>query len=315
MAANGGVAMGTSQTNGGVGDPLAKIREALDVVHSPYSTNDSRREAQSFLEDVKGHDEAPLQGYNLASDKSQLPVVRHYALSLLEHAIRYKWSSYSDEQAFALRNWVLELSQGISPQDPMYIRNKTAQLWVEVAKRCWGSEWLDMDAMLVQLWQQPNSPTHKELVMFVLETLSDEVFAGDDSVVAMREGILSKACVEVFTPTAVLVEAFPNRQPGPDVRHGHEGWLGRLSEFLANCLAARPAENEEAKGCAIKGFSVLFSLMPWAIPKAIASAECVSVMCDGLSSTVPEIQKVRRHLKHHYITSTCNLTCSSPGCP
>lgn len=293
MAANGGVAMGSSQSNGGAGDPLTKIREALDVVHSPYSTNDSRREAQSFLEEVKGHDEAPMRGYNLASDKSQQPVVRHYALSLLEHAIRYKWSSYSEEQALALRNWVLELSQGISRQDPTYIRNKTAQLWVEVAKRCWGAEWLDMDAMLVQLWQLPDSPTHKELVMFVLETLSDEVFAGDDSIVAMREGTLSKACVEVFTPTAVLVEAFPNRQPGPDVRHGHEGWLSRLSEFLASCLAARPAENDEVKACAIKGFSVLFSLMPWAIPKAIASAECVKVMCDGLSSTVPEIQKVR----------------------
>lgn len=292
MAANGGVALGDGQSNGGAGETLTKIREALDVVHSPFSANDARREAQSFLEDVKGLDEAPLQGYNLASDKSQQPVVRHYALSLLEHAIRYKWSSYSEEQAFALRNWVLELSQGISKQDPTYIRNKTAQLWVEVAKRCWGSEWLDMDAMLVQLWQQPDSPTHKELVMFVLETLSDEVFAGDDSVVAMREGILSKACVEVFTPTAVLVEAFPNRQPGPDVRHGPEGWLSRLTEFLASCLAAQPAENQEVKACAIKGFSVMFSLMPWAIPKAIASAECVRVMCEGLSSTVPEIQKV-----------------------
>lgn len=289
MAANGGQA-----NTGGVAETLTKIREALELVHAPFSTNEARRQAQSFLEQVKDYPEAPLQGYNLASDKSQPPVVRHYALSLLEHAIRYQWATYNEEQVIALRNWVLELSQSISRSDPTYIRNKTAQLWVEIAKRCWGAEWLDMDTMLVQLWQLPDSPVHKELVMFVLETLSDEVFAGDDSVVAMREGVLSKACVEVFTPTAVLVEAFPNRQAGPDVRCGQEGWLARISQFVDLCLSSGPKENEEIKTCAIKGLSVFLSLMPWAIPKAIASAECVRVMCTGLASTIPEIQKVHK---------------------
>ncbi|KAF1737078.1 Protein MSN5 [Beauveria bassiana] len=295
MAANGAAALGGS---GGAAEPMAKIREALDVVHSPFSNNNARRDAQNFLEDIKSHDEAPIQGYNLASDKSQAPVVRHYALSLLEHAIRYKWSGYTEEQALTLRNWVLELAQAVSRSDPAYLRNKTAQLWVEVAKRCWGGEWLDMDAMLVQLWEVPDSAVHKELVMFVLETLSDEVFAGDDSVVAMREGVLSKACVEVFTPTAVLVEAFPNRHPGPDVRCGHDGWLSRLSVLLGSCLAVSPVDNEEVKSCTVKGMSLMLSLMPWAIPKAIAAAGCVNYMCQGLSSTVPEIQKASLDALH-----------------
>ncbi|TQV98289.1 hypothetical protein V2A60_007956 [Cordyceps javanica] len=295
MAANGAGALGGS---GGAAEPMTKIREALDVVHSPFSNNNARRDAQNFLEEIKSHDEAPMQGYNLASDKAQPPVVRHYALSLLEHAIRYKWSGYNEEQALTLRNWVLELAQGVSRGDPAYLRNKTAQLWVEVAKRCWGSEWLDMDAMLVQLWEVPDSAVHKELVMFVLETLSDEVFAGDDSVVAMREGVLSKACVEVFTPTAVLVEAFPSRHPGPDVRSGHDGWLSRLSMLLGSCLAASPADNDEVKSCTIKGLSLMLSLMPWAIPKAIAAAGCVNYMCQGLSSTVPEIQKASLDALH-----------------
>ncbi|EGX96581.1 Armadillo-type fold domain containing protein [Cordyceps militaris CM01] len=296
MAANGaGGALGGS---GGATEAMAKIREALDVVHSPFSNNNARRDAQNFLEEIKSHDEAPMQGYNLASDRAQPPVVRHYALSLLEHAIRYKWSGYTEEQALTLRNWVLELAQAVSRVDPPYLRNKTAQLWVEVAKRCWGGEWLDMDAMLVQLWEVPDSAVHKELVMFVLETLSDEVFAGDDSVVAMREGVLSKACVEVFTPTAVLVEAFPNRHPGPDVRSGHDGWLSRLSVLLGSCLAASPADNDEVKSCTIKGLSLMLSLMPWAIPKAIASAGCVNYMCQGLSSTVPEIQKASLDALH-----------------
>ncbi|KAF4345767.1 MSN5 (multicopy supressor) [Fusarium beomiforme] len=283
----------SSMPSAGSGDSqvLAKIHQALEVVHSPYSSNDARRQAQDFLEEVKGFDEAPMQGYNLASDKSQSPVVRHYALSLLEHAIRYRWSTYTLEQTDALRQWVLSLGQAIAKEDPAYIRNKTAQLWVEVAKRCWGAEWMDMDSMLYQLWDIPDSPVHKELVMFVLENLSDEVFTGDDSVVAMREGVLSKACVEIFTPTAVLVEAFPNRQPGPPVRYGDDGWLSRLSRFLDYCLSQAPKDNEDVKMCIHKGLSVFLSLMPWAIPKAVSSARCVEVMCAGLASPQATIQK------------------------
>lgn len=293
MSANGGPApLGGNATNGSDGDVLNKIRQALEVVHSPYSTNEARRQAQSFLEEVKDVAEAPLQGYSLASDKAQSPVVRHYALSLLEHAIRHRWQTYNQEQADALRRWVIELAQAVSKDDPSYLRNKTAQLWVEVAKRSWGAEWMDMDAMLYQLWQVPDSSVHKELVMFVLETLSDEVFTGDDSVVAMREGVLSKACVEIFTPTAVLVESFPNRQPGPDVRYGHEGWLSRLSEFLDWCLNAAPKDNEDVKSCTLKGLSVFLSLMPWAIPKAVSTARCVDVMRVGLASPHISIQKV-----------------------
>lgn len=292
MAANGSSVPSTAAGNGGDSEVLAKIHQALEVVHSPFSTNDARRQAQAFLEEVKDIAEAPMQGYSLASDKAQSPVVRHYALSLLEHAIRYRWNSYTQEQADAVRRWVLELGQSVSREDPSYLRNKTAQLWVEVAKRSWGAEWMDMDAMLCQLWQIPDSAVHKELVMFVLENLSDEVFTGDDSVVAMREGVLSKACVEIFTPTAVLVEAFPNRQPGPEVRHGHEGWLSRLSEFLNYCINSAPKDNEEVKSCTLKGLSVFLSLMPWAIPKAVSAAHCVDIMCAGLASPHIAIQKV-----------------------
>ncbi|KAK7414143.1 karyopherin [Neonectria punicea] len=298
MAANGNSVPSTTAGNRGDSEALAKIHQALEVVHSPFSTNDARRQAQSFLEEVKDIAEAPMQGYSLASDKAQSPVVRHYALSLLEHAIRYRWSAYSLEQADAVRRWVLELGQTVSRDDPSYLRNKTAQLWVEVAKRSWGAEWMDMDSMLYQLWQIPDSAVHKELVMFVLENLSDEVFTGDDSVVAMREGVLSKACVEIFTPTSVLIEAFPNRRSGPDVRHGDEGWLSRLSEFLDYCLNSAPKDNDEVKSCTLKGMSVFLSLMPWAIPKAVSAAHCVNVMCAGLASPHIAIQKASLESLH-----------------
>lgn len=285
---------------GGPGpDGLSKIHQALEVVHSPFSSNDSRREAQTFLEEVKAYAEAPLQGYTLASEKAQSPVVRHYALSLLEHSIKHKWSSYTPDEAAALRGWVLELCQAVSKDDPTYLRNKTAQLWVDVAKRSWAAEWMDMDALLVQLWQIPDSPAHKELVMFVLETLSDEVFNGDDAAVVMREGALSKACVEIFTPAPVLAEVFPTRQPGPDVRYGSEGWLARISEFLEQCLASDLQNNDPVRGCAVKALSVLQTLMSWAIPKAIHSANCVPIMVRYLAVSCISVQKVSQDVNPH----------------
>ncbi|KAL0939459.1 nuclear import and export protein [Colletotrichum truncatum] len=300
QAANGAANMAQNATpiNGGNSDVISQIHQALEAVHNPYSSNDARRDAQSFLENIKGVDEAPFHGFTLASDKSQSPVVRHYALSLLEYAIKQRWAEYNEEQSTTLRGWVLELCRNLSKDDPLYIRNKTAQLWVEIAKRCWGSEWMDMDELLLRLWQIPDSAVHKELVLFVLETLSDEVFNGDDAVVAMREGVLSRSCVEIFTPAAVLREAFPNRTAGPEVRYGDEGWLSRVAEFLNQCLQGDAQNDDQIRSCAVKSLSVFHSLMPWAIPKAVAIANCVPVMCRALATPEVSIQKASLEALH-----------------
>lgn len=284
--------VGNDTTEAGSSTLLPQIHKALELVHGPYSSNEQRREASLFLEDIKASSEAPYHGFSLASDKIQEPVVRHYALSLLEHAIKYKWVEYSEDQAAILRQWVLQLSQNISTEDPPYLRNKTAQLWVEVAKRSWGGEWNDMDELLVRLWELPGSMIHKEFVLFVLETLSDEIFNGEDTVAVLREGALSKACVEIFTPAVVLAEAFPNRQIGTNVRHGEEGWLVRLGEFLAQCLQTESHNTPEQKACVVKTLAVYKSVMPWAVPRAIARASCVQHMCKSLASANVTVQLV-----------------------
>ncbi|EPE34431.1 ARM repeat-containing protein [Glarea lozoyensis ATCC 20868] len=276
--------------NGGNTNLLPQIHEALNLVHGPYSSNESRRQAGIFLEDLKRNDEAPYHGFNLASDKTQQPVVRHYALSLLEFALRYKWAEYSEEQADTLRRWVLQLSQNVSQEDPQYLRNKTAQLWVEIAKRSWAATWLDMDELLVQLWNIPGQVVHKEFVLFVLETLSEEVFNGEDTVAIMREGVLSKACVEIFTPAIVLAEAFPNRQIENTVRYGEEGWLVRLGELLSQCLNTDLYNNSQYQNCAVRALAVYKSVMPWAIPRAINSASCVHHMCKSLAASSVAVQ-------------------------
>lgn len=280
------------QVNGGSTTLLPRIHEALEIVHGPYSSNESRRQASIFLEEIKNDDEAPYHGFTLASDRSQQAVVRHYALSLIEHAVKHRWAGYSEQQAALLRSWVLQLSEHISPEDPLYLRNKTAQLWVEIAKRSWAAEWIDMDELLVQLWNIPGSVVHKEFVLFVLETLSDEIFNGEDTVAILREGALSRACVDIFTPAIVLAERFPNRQSGPTVRYGEEGWLVRLGELLNHCLDNGLQANPQYQSCAAKTLAVYKSVMPWAVPQAISSASCVQHMCQSLAASSVAVQLV-----------------------
>ncbi|KAI0389345.1 ARM repeat-containing protein [Xylariaceae sp. FL0594] len=280
-----------SQDYGQPGDVLPGIHRALDVVYNSQSSNQERKDAQSFLERLKDSALAPAHGFHLAADRNQSPVVRHYALSLLEHAIRHKWASYTGPEAEALRNWVLQLSRDVEKGDPVYLRNKIAQLWVEVGKRSWGAEWTDMDSLLVQLWQMPDSSVHKELVLTILETLSDDIFNGDDMVVQVREKILSKAAVEIFTPAAVLLEAFPNREAGPELRSGEEGWLTRIVNLLQQCLSGDILNIEDLRNCAVRGASVLYTLMPWAIPKSLARTGAVPVICEGLRVSHIEVQK------------------------
>lgn len=294
LPANGGFAFGATNgaNNLANGDVLPRILGALEVVYGK-STNQARLEAQQFLESIKPLKEGPSYGFTLASDRAQSPYARYYGLSLLEYAITHKWSEYGDEEAACLRGWVLELARNVSrrPEDLLYIRNKIAQLWVEVAKRCWGAEWMDMDAMLVQLWQLPGFTVHKELALTVLGSLSEEVIGGDDPIVAMRENVLDKAVVDVFMPASVITEDFPHREPGAPVRYGPEGWLQRAVVLLDECLAS-DVQNEDVQSCAVKALSVLAVILPWAFPKAVIQTNTVRYIYEGLVAPHMAVQKV-----------------------
>ncbi|KAK0713838.1 armadillo-type protein [Lasiosphaeria miniovina] len=293
----------------GVGgeEVLGRIHNALGIVHSPHSTNLSRQDAQHFLEHIKTLSEAPSHGFALASNKAQSPIVRHYGLSILEHSVKHKWAEYGEQERQCIRSWVLELSENVSREDPSYLRSKIAQLWVEISKRCWADDWMDMDELLVRLWEVPNSPVHKEFVLQILEILSDEIFNGEDSVVAMRLGELSKACVEIFTSAAVLVESYPNRQPKPKVRFGEEGWIGRVTRLVSECLSRDLEQNEDVGACSVRALAVLNSVLPWAIPNAIHAAGCRAVICSCLAVLNVPIRKAALEALHS-LYSRSNFT-------
>ncbi|ERT02767.1 hypothetical protein HMPREF1624_01069 [Sporothrix schenckii ATCC 58251] len=279
---------------------LPKITSALELIYNPQSTNQARQEAQKHLEVVKDAVQAPSVGFTLAANPSNSSVVRHFGLSMLEHSIKHKWALFSADQAAWIRRWVLQLAENVSRTDASYLRNKIGLLWVEVAKRSWAGEWMDMDTQMLSLWQakQGGDNVHRELVLYILETLSDEVFNGDDAVVALREGVLSKSCVDIFTPAAILNDCFPNRATTPNVRAGEEGWLLRVTELLSVCNSADVQSNDDARSCAVRALAVLTSLLPWAIPKAVIACQCVPTLCESLAAPHVSVQKAALEVFH-----------------
>lgn len=278
MDGGGGIAAGAAPaTNGadntnGHQQPLNQIKQALEIVYDPHSTNESRKQAGIFLESAKNEKEAPYHGFTLAYDRNQNAVVRHFGLLLLEHAVRYHWADYSVEESTTVRNWILTLAENVKMDggDPVYLRNKIAQLWVEVAKRSWASEWLDMDELLAKLWENSSAqgnPAQRDLVLSILENLVEDVFNREDSVAGIRNTPLSKSCIDIFTPMSVLREYFPQRDPSIVLVAGEEGWLKRLVTMLEKCLDVGVEGNAEVEACAIKVLGTLKVCMGWAIPK------------------------------------------------
>ena len=267
----------------------SQILRALQLVHDPRSSNKIRQDASRFLEEVRSNEEAPFHGFGLASSKEQPPIVRHYGLSLLEYAVRHRWVELSAEQSKLLREWVITLSQNTTDEDPPYLTNKVAEIWVEIAKRCWGLDWMNMDELLVGLWD--GSLSQKILVVNILETLSDEVFGNEDITAALRGNELNKACVEIFTPANVLIEHFPKRETTVNHRFGSDGWLTRLADLLGWCTKDGNIDANQ-QVCTVKTLVACKSIISWVIPKALIATRTIHRICACLAASSMPVQLV-----------------------
>jgi exportin-5 len=301
-------ASATPQDANGHAADLSQVLQALQAIYEPQSSNETRRQATEYLEQAKRHPEAPSHGHTLALDRSQPAQLRHYGLTMLEYSIKYGWDDFTEEQGRVLRSYVVELAQGMAADDPVYLRNKVAQLWTEVAKRAWGAEWMDMDQQLVELWR--SSLHHQAVVLYVLETLSEEIFNREDPTAGLRGSDLGRACVDIFTPTAVLTEHLPGRDKSLHVRCGDEGWLKRLCDNLSWCLSQDYQNQDAVKLCAVKTMNTLRACMPWVIPKAIAAVQVIEHVCKALAVPVTELQVVGatvRNVSTRMLTRYCRL--------
>lgn len=258
---------------------MTDIVRALELIHNPSSTNELRREALTFVESQKESKSAARDGFLLASRADSNPLVRYFGLTLLDHVLRHT-SFTAPEQVAGLRDLVLKLAEGVRPEDPPYLRNKIPQLWAEIAKRSWGLDWVAMDETLVQFWGA--SLVHKELVLSILETLSEDIFYREDTVSSLRGTDLNRSLVEIFTPLSVFEEVYPKREHHIELRCGPEGWLSRICSFLEYCIDNLQS-SKQAKDAALKALGALKSVLIWSIPKAILSANCVPSIARALT--------------------------------
>jgi len=274
-----------TEANGVNGAPdvsfdLSNILQALEVIHNPTTKNDLRRQASDYLEQLKFSPDAAQYGFTLARDYSQAPLVRHFGLSLLSHVVRHQGHTLSDQQNEQVRASVLELAQSARAGDPAFIRNKIAELWIELAKRSWALDWFDMDEQLVQLWSQ--DAVKKDLVLTVLENLSEDIFIRDDTIAVLRGRDLNAALVEVFTSTANYAGGVRGRDVTHHVRYGEEGWLVRITQFLEQYLVGADLDGP-SKESALKALATLRSAFSWVMTPAIVHASALSTTCNCLT--------------------------------
>lgn len=282
-------------------ESASAILQALELIHSPQSGNDIRREASDFLNRQKDVDGAYRHGYYLAADHGRMPIIRHFGLSLIEHTIRLKWHDLPDDQAAQVRSWTLGLAQNITEADPLYIRNKVAQLWVELAKKSWAVDWLDMDQALLALWRKELSS--KDLVLTVLENLSEDTFAREDSAAAIRGQELNTALVEIFTPAAQFAGGLTVGKASVPLRADDDGWLARIVHFMQECISN--ASTAQARTCLTKALTTLRSVFSWVMLPAVVSTHALPAICASLSVEDTDVLMVRaRPSAHSTVLST-----------
>ena len=268
-------------------DP-SNITYALQVIHNARSDNETRQKASEFLESQKQSSQAAQNGFNLAGNENEPAVVRHFGLSLLEHAVRHDWHSFSDAQVLDIRSWTTSLAQGISDNDPLYLRNKVAHLLVEVAKKDWAISWFDMDSSLLVMWKQDTK--YKEFVLTVLENLSEDVFVREDSAAGIRGQDLHNAVVEIFTPASAF--AGGHNKTRKYLRADEDGWLARISRFLATS-SQTGSNGSDIRACICKALATLRSAFTWVMGPAITTTHCLESIFACLVSSDIDILLVR----------------------
>lgn len=245
---------------------ISVILQAIEAVYNPRSTNETRAAANALLETTKSSPEARELGFSLAFDTDKDPTLRHYGLTLLDYHTRFVWDGYDEDMEAVLRECILKLAQNVRTEDPPYLRNKVAHLWTVFAKRSWATFWMNMDEQLVTLFSAGSAP-HREIVLYILQTLAEDIFSRDDSLAATRGEVLAAACIEIFTPEALAKAARSN------VRFGSEGWLARLEGFLEWGLG-----NGEGSA-AVKTLETLGSALGWMPTGTIAATGGIAPVC------------------------------------
>ncbi|KAG3289529.1 exportin 5, transcript variant X2 [Ictidomys tridecemlineatus] len=153
-----------------------QLVKAVTVMMDPSSTQRYRLEALKFCEEFK--EKCPICvpcGLRLA-EKTQIAIIRHFGLQILEHVVKFRWNSMSRLEKVYLKNSVMELiANGTLNilEEENHIKDVLSRIMVEMIKREWPQHWPDMLMELETLSRLGETQT--ELVMFILLRLAEDV--------------------------------------------------------------------------------------------------------------------------------------------
>jgi len=284
---------------------LPQIAAALSTVHNGSSASQLRQEAQQFLESIKTREDSALIGWQLNSEPiNGTPpngFIRHFGLTLIESSVQYQFQYFDESKRLAIRNWVVQLAFGISDEDPHYIREKIAYLWVSIAKRVWGMDtrvevnssdvapsdgWVDMDARLVELWNNPND-RYKEMALSIIRNLFEDIYLLDDPVATKRMNILSSQAIEITASKSDLQELYAAKSPELDQLRGDQtsddGWLNRLTKAIPNI------SNEKLL---LRVIETIKSTLEWVPTVSILSSKVLDYLVQIVTHSMVQIRVV-----------------------
>lgn len=286
----------------------SQVVAALEVIYDPKSDNAKRLDAQKFLDEVKEREESPFWGYEIALNNPQNSILKHFGLGLLVNALKKNWSGYDEEKRMALRKWIIELNYRVQPNDPRYIREKLAFLWVEIAKRIWGEalkveepteeqlaeSWVDMDRCLTELWQM--NEASRELVLIIFRTLFEDTFLLEDVAVLKRLPIIQPLCIMIVCPMDVFSVKYKYSGKWEMFKSNPEGWFAL---FTSELKAALEVENAQY---IVRLLETLKSCLNWPLSEVIVSNDVFSALLGCLTKDIPKAQSIALDSIHILLT-------------
>ncbi|AMD19775.1 HCL376Wp [Eremothecium sinecaudum] len=276
----------------------AQIISALEVIYSSKSDNNQRLVAQKFLDQVKNHEESPFWGYDIALNNSGNPILKYFGLGLLVGALQRHWKGYDAEKQTALRKWIIDLNYRVTGDDPRYIKEKLAFLWVEVAKRIWGEalketavsdesladSWVDMDRNLVELWHL--NEASRELVLIIFRVLFEDSFLLEDLTVLKRISIVQPLCIMIVCPMNLFSEHYKHSEKWSLFKSNNEGWFGVWVNELHQAL---DSNNEQY---IMRLLETLKTCLNWPISEIIMRYDIFGALLKCLLSKIPKAQAI-----------------------
>lgn len=277
---------------------VSQILAALDVVYDLKSDNTKRRDAQVFLELVKTNESAPYWGYQLAlPDNSHSLVVRHFGLLLLQHWTTKRYHHLDRDKSLAVRGWIVELAHRVGDDDPHFMVEKLAFLWVSVAKRTWGlflvraaddahppsradaavvDGWAAMDEDLWSLWNRLMAC--RELCLVIVRTLFEDIYLLDDPAASKRTAVLNQLCVLVATPDSVLAQLYEPSVPLSLCKASAQGWFAAWAELLVHTLQQGNLESPECRRYVPKVLATFKTCLHWIQPSVLRAHNILATL-------------------------------------